>query len=70
MKNGTTDLGNMTPPHDISGKVIGEYLSRSENAAELIGFMKKSYEILKDHPVNIARREKGLHEADVYKRQV
>ena len=64
VKNGTTDLGNMTPPHDISGKVIGEYLSRSENAAELIGLMKKSYEILKDHPVNIARREKGLHEAN------
>ena len=64
VKNGTTDLGNMTPPHDISGKVIGKYLSRSENAAELIGLMKKSYEILKDHPVNIARREKGLHEAN------
>ena len=64
VKNGTTDLGNMTPPHDISGRVIGEYLSRSENAAELIGLMKKSYEILKDHPVNIARREKGLHEAN------
>ena len=64
VKNGTTDLGNMTPPHDISGKVIGKYLSRSENAAELIGLMKKSYEILKDHPVNTARREKGLHEAN------
>lgn len=64
VKNGTTDLGNMTPPHDISGRVIGEYLSRSENAKELIGLMKKSYEILKDHPVNIARREKGLHEAN------
>ena len=64
VKNGTTDLGNMTPPHDISGRVIGEYLSSSENAKELIGLMKKSYEILKDHPVNIARREKGLHEAN------
>ncbi len=61
---GTTDLGEMTPPHDISGRVIGEYLSKSENAAPLIELMKKSYDILKDHPVNIARRAKGLNEAN------
>ena len=62
--HGTTDLGNMTPPHDISGRVIGEYLSKSENAAPLIDLMKRSYEILKNHPVNIERRKKGLHEAN------
>ena len=62
--NGTTQLGNMTPPHDISGRVIGEYLSREKNAQPLIDLMKKSYEILKDHPVNIERRKKGLHEAN------
>lgn len=61
---GTTDLGEMTPPHDISGRVIGEYLSDSGNAAPLIDLMKKSYEILKDHPVNIARMEKGLRPAN------
>ena len=64
VKNGTTDLGTMTPPHDISGRVIGEYLSDSLNAAPLIELMKKSYEILKDHPVNVARRKKGLNTAD------
>ncbi len=62
--NGTTDLGNMTPPHDISGRVIGEYLSQSENAKPLIELMKKSYEILKDHPINIKRRENGQNEAN------
>ena len=31
--NGTTDLGDMTPPHDISGRVIKDYLSKSENGA-------------------------------------
>ena len=62
--NGTTDLGTMTPPHDISGRVIGEYLSKSENAAPLIDLMKKSYDILKNHPVNLARRAKGLNEAN------
>ena len=30
--NGTTDLGKMTPPHDITGKVITEHLSASQNA--------------------------------------
>lgn len=57
--NGTTDLGEMTPPHDISGRVVGQYLSKSENAAPLIDLMKRSVEILKDHPVNIARIAKG-----------
>lgn len=62
--NGTTDLGEMTPPHDISGRVIGEYLSKSENAAPLLDLMRKSYDILKDHPVNKARIEKGLRPAN------
>lgn len=64
VSNGTTELGTMTPPHDISGRVIGEYLSDSENAKPLNDLMVKSYQILKDHPVNIARREKGLNEAN------
>ncbi len=62
--NGTVDLGNMTPPHDISGRVIGSYLSDSENAKPLIELMKKSYNILKDHPVNLERIKKGLRPAN------
>lgn len=57
--NGTTDLGKMTPPHDITGKVITDYLSTSENAKPLIELMKKSYDLLKDHPVNIARKKQA-----------
>ena len=64
VSNGTTDLGDMTPPHDISGRVIGEYLSKSENAKPLLYLMKRSCEILKNHPINLARRAKGLHEAN------
>ncbi len=56
---GTTDLGNMTPPHDISGRVVGEYLSAHENAKELIAMMKKSYDVLKNHPVNLKRIAEG-----------
>ncbi len=56
---GTTDLGDMTPPHDISGRVVGEYLSKSENAVPLIDMMKKSYDVLKNHPVNQKRIAEG-----------
>lgn len=62
--NGTTELGTMTPPHDISGRVVGKYLSTHKNAKELIELMKKSYDILKDHPVNIERIAKGERPAN------
>ncbi len=62
--NGTTDLGTMTAPHDITGKVITDYLSTAENAKPLIEMMKKSYDILKDHPVNIARKAQGKRPAN------
>lgn len=61
---GTTDLGDMTPPHDISDRVIGPYLSKSENAAELIAMMKKSYDVLKDHPINLKRIAEGKRPAN------
>ena len=63
-KNGTLDLGSMTPPHDISGRVIGEYLSKSENADELIAMMKKSYDFLMEHPVNKRRIAEGKRPAN------
>lgn len=63
-KNGTTELGNMTPPHDITGKVITDYLSTAENAKPLIEMMKKSYDILKDHPVNLVRIARGKRPAN------
>ena len=45
---GTVKLGNMTPPHDISDRVVGPYLSTSPNAEKLIAMMKESYDLLKD----------------------
>lgn len=62
--NGTTDLGSMTPPHDISGRVIGSYLSDSPNAKKLISMMKESYDLLKDHPVNLKRISEGKRPAN------
>lgn len=51
----------LTPPHDISGRVIGEYLPKDKT---LLSLMKKSYDILKDHPVNLDRIKMGLHPAN------
>lgn len=62
--NGTTDLGDMTPPHDISGRVVGEYLSKSENAQKLIQMMKESYDFLMAHPVNQKRIAEGKRPAN------
>lgn len=58
--DGTDDLGVLTPPHDITGKKIKEYIPAHQNAHKLVAMMKKSYDILKDHPINKARAEKGL----------
>ena len=63
-KNGN-DKYNFMRPHDILGKRIGEYLPKEEDGgAEFLELMKKSYDILKDHPVNIARKERGLKPAN------
>ncbi|MCI8342723.1 MAG: cofactor-independent phosphoglycerate mutase [Firmicutes bacterium] len=51
----------LTPPHDISDKKITEYVPKNEILLEL---MKKSYNILKDHPVNKERIAKGLNPAN------
>lgn len=51
----------LTPPHDILGKKIGEYLPGEDKLREM---MEKSYDILNNHPLNLARAEKGLHKAN------
>lgn len=61
---GTTELGNMTPPHDITGKVIGPHLSTAETARPLLEMMEKSFDLLKDHPVNKARVAAGRRPAN------
>ena len=60
---GTTELGKITPPHDISGRVVGDYLPSHPAAAKLLELMKKSEAILKDHPVNAERKAAGQNPA-------
>lgn len=52
---------DLTAPHDISGKVIGEYLPSDSALKELI---VKSYDILKDHPINLKRIADGKNPAN------
>ncbi|MBQ7918752.1 MAG: cofactor-independent phosphoglycerate mutase [Lachnospiraceae bacterium] len=51
----------LTPPHDVLGQTIGQYLPEDVVLREM---MKKSYEILKNHPLNIERKKQGLNPAN------
>ncbi len=62
--NGTLDIGTMTPPHDITGKPIKEYIPTHPNAAKLYDLMVKSYDLLKEHPLNLERIRKGKRPAN------
>ena len=62
--NGTTDVGTLTPPHDITGKPIKDYIPSHPNAKKLYDMMVESYDVLKDHPVNRAREARGLRPAN------
>lgn len=59
---GSTNV-KLTPPHDISDRKITEYLPEGENAEELLSMMKRSEEILKNHPVNKQRIAAGKNPA-------
>ena len=55
------DKYDFTRPHDIIGQRIGDHLPReNDGGAEFLKIMKDSYDILKDHPVNKARKARGL----------
>lgn len=62
--NGTLEVGTLTPPHDITGRKIKEYIPTHPNAEKLYDMMKKGHELLKDHPINRARIERGLRPAN------
>ncbi len=54
----------LTPPHDISGRRIGDYLPKGTLGKDLTSFIYNSYEILKDHPVNARRVARGENPAN------
>lgn len=62
--NGSSEIGELTPPHDISGQKITDRLPTTPAGKKLLAMMKKSYEVLKNHPVNQKRVERGLRPAN------
>jgi 2,3-bisphosphoglycerate-independent phosphoglycerate mutase len=54
-----SDKVETTPPHDILTRPIAQYLPKGEGEEMLRGIMRASWEILKDHPINAARRAAG-----------
>jgi 2,3-bisphosphoglycerate-independent phosphoglycerate mutase len=55
------EVVELTPPHDILTQRIGDYLPQD---AVLRDMMKKSYDILVNHPINVKRKEMGLNPAN------
>ena len=56
---GGNDAVVTTPPHDIHGKKITEYLPKGDGAELLLELMEISRELFADHPVNWKRVEAG-----------
>ncbi len=55
------EVVDLVQPHDILGQKIGDKLPKQK---DLYDMMKKSYDILVNHPINIERKKKGLHPAN------
>lgn len=52
---------NLVQPHDVLGQTIEQHLPEDNVLREM---MKKSYEILVNHPINLERKKQGLHPAN------
>lgn len=55
------EVAALTAPHDISGKVIGDYLPNNTKLREL---MERSYKVLAEHPINVERIKNGKNPAN------
>ncbi len=62
-KNGN-DKYNFNRPHDILGQRIGDYLPDKESGKEFYELQRRSFDILNHHPINEARRARGLKPAN------
>lgn len=63
------EVVELSQPHDILEQCIEEYIptnfgENTEGYQFLYEMMKKSYDILVNHPINVERKAKGLHPAN------
>ena len=61
---GNVDGYTLTPPPDISGRIIGQHLAGHKSQPQLIDLMLRSQQVLRDHPVNRDRIARGLRPAN------
>ena len=54
-----TLLASCTPPHDISGKPVADFLPHGQGSDILLDLMAHSEAVLKNHPVNLERESRG-----------
>lgn len=57
------EILDLVPPHDVLTQVIGEHLPKDPVFRRM---QERSYEILKNHPLNLERKAKGLHPANSF----
>ncbi|MBQ9766399.1 MAG: cofactor-independent phosphoglycerate mutase [Lachnospiraceae bacterium] len=55
------EVVSLVPPHDILTKVIADYLPTDEVLKDM---MKRSYDILNNHPLNVKRAAEGKNKAN------
>lgn len=58
------DFSAFSRPHDIIGKTIGEYLPEGKGSDTYRELMRRSFDILNNHPINIARAQRGQRKAN------
>ena len=63
VKDGSTDY-ELTPPHDVLEQKVGPNMPKGDGAGFIADMMRRSYDLLKDHPVNQARRARGQNPAN------
>jgi len=56
---GDTLLADCTPPHDIPGEPVNEFLPSGPGSDLLRDLMARSEIVLRSHPINIERRARG-----------
>ena len=61
---GNPKPGKLTPPHDITGRKIKDFLPTDIAKEKLLPLMKASFEFLKEHPVNKERIARGKRPAN------
>jgi len=62
-KNGKAEA-SLTPPHDIVGQSIGDYLPQGPIAQKLMAWTTTAQLYLKTHPINQRRMEEGKNPAN------